>query len=214
MQGPLPEFSPAGSPSSLSSTCELLFYVDSGAGQSMCSCPDAFLSLRPCAIEVIGVSGSLPIFGVGTAMFVLTAAPGLSIVALIHDCLLSPFNLLSVSQLQAAGLNSVDFSIGAPALSIWSRRGTTTIPLFVLDGLYAFHAEPIHPNDDRYQSLHRFHLTARPANLSTFRTSPPTAIPSPPRGFTGIVSSWPDIPLVTDDAMRSSVATHLGQWSC
>ena len=137
MQGPPADLVPVGG-SSLPSTCDVLFYVDSGAGQSMCSCPDAFLSLRPCAIEVIGVSGSLPIFGVGTAMFVLTASQDLPIVALIHDCLLSqgsPFNLLSVSQLQAAGLNSVNFSVGAPALSIWSRRATTTIPLFVQDGL-------------------------------------------------------------------------------
>ena len=45
----------------------ITIHVDSGAGQSLCSCPDAFLDLRPCAIEVVGVSGSLPVFGVGTA---------------------------------------------------------------------------------------------------------------------------------------------------
>ncbi len=48
------------------STLSVVFHVDSGAGQSLCSCADAFVSLRlrACAIEVIGigVAGSLPIF--------------------------------------------------------------------------------------------------------------------------------------------------------
>ena len=124
----------------------------------MCSCPDAFLSLRPCAIEVVGVSGSLPIFGIGTAMFVVNALPDFPIVVLLHNCLLSqgsPFNLLSVSQFQAAAWNSVDFSVGAPALTVRSRKGSKTIPLTIQDGLYGFTAEPIHPNDDRYRLLHR-----------------------------------------------------------
>ncbi len=58
------------------SSLQLLFHMDSGAGQSMCSFPDAFLSVRSCAIEVVGVSGSLPIFGMGSAMFVATTIDG------------------------------------------------------------------------------------------------------------------------------------------
>jgi hypothetical protein len=99
------------------SPLNILFYVDSGAGQSMCSCPDAFLSLRPCAIEVVGVSGSLPIFGIGTAIFIVTALPDLPIVLLLHNCLLSqgsPFNLLSVSQLQTSARNSEIFPLERP----------------------------------------------------------------------------------------------------
>ncbi len=49
-----------------------LFYVDSGAGQYLSSCSTAFLTLEPCSIEVVGVAGSLPIFGRGTAIFALS----------------------------------------------------------------------------------------------------------------------------------------------
>ena len=52
----------------------------------MCSCPDAFLSLRSCAIEVVGVSGSLPIFGIGTVMLVVRSTADLPFVVLVHDC--------------------------------------------------------------------------------------------------------------------------------
>jgi hypothetical protein len=130
----------------------------------MCSCPDAFLSLRACAIEVVGVSGSLPIFGIGTAMFVVRTDADNLIVGLIHECLLSqesPFNLLSVSQFQAVDQNSVNFSLGSPSLSAKSSGGSATIPLLLDDGLYSFLAEPIHPSDDRYRSLPRFDLTPR-----------------------------------------------------
>ena len=119
-------------PLNLMSPLEILFHVDSGAGQSMCSCPDAFLTIRSCAVEVIGVAGSLPIFGVGTAMFILQTAARGPIVGFVHDCLLSqgsPFNLLSVSQLQACARNSVDFSVGSPHLSAHSPTGQATIPL-------------------------------------------------------------------------------------
>ncbi len=39
------------------------FYVDSGAGQCMCSCVDAFTEIRACAVVVVGVAGSIPIHG-------------------------------------------------------------------------------------------------------------------------------------------------------
>jgi hypothetical protein len=231
------------------SPLNILFYVDSGAGQSMCSCPDAFLSLRPCAIEVVGVSGSLPIFGVGTAMFVVTAVSNLPVTILIHDCLLSqgsPFNLLSVSQFQASGRHTVDFSVDGPSLrvrtrghtstrSIRSSQATTTIPLVACDGLYGFYAEPLHPNDNRYSSLPRFHLTTRSEDgASSDALSRATGVATrtatvrfEPRGFTGIVSSWAcDLddedpaskaasrPSGLDTGVLSSTATPLGHWSC
>ena len=128
----------------------------------MCCCPDAFLSLRSCAIEVIGVSGSLPIFGIGTAMFVVRTSADRFVVVRIHNCLLSqesPFNLLSVSQFQTSHLNSVDFRPGSPNFSVQSSAGHAVFPLALLDGLYSFLAESIHPSDDRYRSLPRFDLT-------------------------------------------------------
>ncbi len=36
------------------------FFVDSGAGQSMSACSEAFHTLRDCAILVVGVAGSMP----------------------------------------------------------------------------------------------------------------------------------------------------------
>ncbi len=45
--------------------------MDSGAGQCMCSCSEAFHSLRPCAVMVVGVAGSMPVHGIGTACFTI-----------------------------------------------------------------------------------------------------------------------------------------------
>jgi hypothetical protein len=131
---------------------QLVFHVDSGAGQSMCSCPDAFLTLSPCAIEVVGVSGSLPVFGVGTAVFAVQSATDRTVILLLHNCLLcqwSPFNLLSVSQCKSFTQNSVDFAIASPSLTLKSPAGIIGIPLVLDDGLYSFSAEPIHPVKDK-----------------------------------------------------------------
>ncbi len=54
----------------------VFFYVDSGAGQCLSSCSTAFRSLGSCQLEVVGVAGSLPIFGIGTAIFALVLAGG------------------------------------------------------------------------------------------------------------------------------------------
>ncbi len=175
------------------SPLNLLFHVDSGAGQSMRSCPDAFLSLPSCAIEVIGVSGSLPIFGTGTAMFVIRTADDRLVVGLIHNCLLSqgsPFNLQSVSQFQSSLLNSVDFSVGSPQLSVQSSFGHAICPLD-LHGLYSFSAEPIHPSDDRYRFLPRFDFTPRD----------------------GVFSSRPSTHSVVGGVSHDA-ASPLGEWSC
>jgi hypothetical protein len=56
------------------------FFVDSGAGQCLCSVSDAFSDLQPCRIEVTGVSGSLPIYGRGTANFVALDHDGNSVI--------------------------------------------------------------------------------------------------------------------------------------
>jgi hypothetical protein len=56
--------------------CSVRFYIDSGAGQCMCSCVDAFFGLKACAIVVVGVSGSLPIHSFGTASFLAMDSDG------------------------------------------------------------------------------------------------------------------------------------------
>ena len=146
------------------SSWNVVFHVDSGAGQSLCSCADAFISLRACAIEVIGVSGSLPIFGVGTALFAYTHDDGVITIILLHNCLLSQggaFNLLSVSQLQSSRLHSVNFSPDSPHLWLKSSSGAVQVPLSLTDGLYSVAFEPISVNDVRYATHPRFDLTAK-----------------------------------------------------
>ena len=138
------------------SSLNIVFHVDSGAGQSLCSCSDAFLNLRACAIQVVGISGSLPIFGVGTAIFVIKSGQGKDAVLLIHNCLLSEggaFNLVSVSQLQASGGNSVSFERGTASIRLQSGTGIFHLPLDLQDGLYNFQASPLHINDERYVTL-------------------------------------------------------------
>ena len=203
--------------------------MDSGAGQSICSCPDAFLTLRPCAIEIVGVSGSLPVFGIGTAMFVLRTTTELPVVGLLHDCLLSqgsPFNLLSVSQFQSSIRNSADFAVGSPHLSVsspsWRPTGSADtgsdawalsstrhalISLVLHEGLYSFSAEPIHPSDDRYKTLPRFDLT-----------------PVTPDRRLSVCPDGEELGLITERvSSQSSLATvdiaavfpsPLGRWTC
>jgi len=74
------------------------FYVDSGAGQCLCSCSSAFHSMEACHLQVVGVAGRLSIHGLGTAVF-LVSVDGNETLLRIHNCLHSfgEFNLLSVS---------------------------------------------------------------------------------------------------------------------
>ena len=64
------------------------FFIDSGAGQCMCSCADAFSSLKSCAIVVVGVAGNLPIRSFGTASFIAVDSSGNQRIIRIHNCLL------------------------------------------------------------------------------------------------------------------------------
>ena len=91
----------------------MTFFIDSGAGQSMCACSGAFHSLQACAVMVVGVAGSMPVHGMGTAHFVFSMS-GKDYVLLIHNCLFCHgedcFNLISVSQMLRGGQNKVVFS--------------------------------------------------------------------------------------------------------
>ena len=99
-----------------------LFYVDSGAGQCLCSCDGAFINMSPCEIEILGVAGSLQIYGIGTALFVAKDDSDREVVLRIHNCLFSrgEFNLISVSQLCGKPENRVDLSVVSPALCLMS----------------------------------------------------------------------------------------------
>jgi hypothetical protein len=142
----------------------LVFHVDSGAGQSLCCCEDAFVSLRACAIEVMGVSGSLPVYGVGTAAFLVRDGSGDTSLLLLHNCLLTKggeFNLISVSQMQMPGLHSVDFASDLPQLHLRSTAGLIHVPMQLTDGLYSVVLEPVSINDIRYLQFSQVDLTSK-----------------------------------------------------
>ncbi len=66
----------------------------------MCSCSEAFHTLQACAILVVGVAGSMPAHGIGTACFIATQGDK-EFVVKVHNCLLchgeDSYNLISVS---------------------------------------------------------------------------------------------------------------------
>lgn len=141
-----------------------LFYIDSGAGQCLCSCDGAFVNMSPCEIEITGVAGSLQIYGIGTALFVTMDDKGHEVILRIHNCLFSQgeFNLISVSQLCGKPGNSVNLSIDSPALHVMSsgqKRRKFTIPLHLDDGLFAARFDSIQPDDPKYVHLPKCDVT-------------------------------------------------------
>jgi hypothetical protein len=152
------------------STATSTFYVDSGAGQCLSSCSAAFQSLEPCHIEVVGVAGSLSIFGIGTAVFAVSVRGQPDILIRIHNCLYSfgEFNLLSVSQMQTISCNGLDLSLRAPYIrlhaveNLANNRGEKQfidIPLVMDDGLYAVTMEPVSSEDPRHITSQIYDIT-------------------------------------------------------
>ncbi len=120
------------------------FFVDSGAGQSMSACSEAFHSLRPCAILVVGDAGSMPAHGIGTACFVATAGDKEYILK-INNCLLchgeDKFNLLSASQTLRTRRNKITFSADGSRVTVagsGNARDNIDFGLRENDGLYEF----------------------------------------------------------------------------
>jgi hypothetical protein len=145
----------------------VIFYVDSGAGQCLCSVSTAFSDLQPCRIEVTGVSGSLPIYGCGTANFVALDHNGRQLVVRIPNCLYErcEFNFLSVSQFNQVAGNRVDFSLDSPAVVLVSSAGvprsSARVPLALEDGLFALQLEPLGEWDPRFESLSKYVITRK-----------------------------------------------------
>jgi hypothetical protein len=149
------------------SSSQVTFFVDSGAGQFLCSVSSAFSDLQPCRVEVTGVSGSLPIYGCGTANFVGLDHNRNPLVIRIPNCLYGrcEFNLLSVSQLSQVGGNRVDFSLSAPALILAPPTGvlrsSARVPLVLEDGLFALHLESLGEGDTRFEFLPKYTITLK-----------------------------------------------------
>jgi hypothetical protein len=131
----------------------------------MCACSEAFHSLRPCAIFVVGVAGSMPAHGIGTACFVATAC-GKEYVIKIHNCLLchgeDRFNLLSVSQTLRTKRNDITFRANGSMLQVMESedvREKTSFALRENDGLYELEVSPLFIDDPRLDSLPSVELT-------------------------------------------------------
>ena len=142
-----------------------MIYVDSGAGQSMCSCSSAFADMIPCEIEITGVAGSLQVYGCGTALFVVDDDSGKPFILRISNCLYGQgqFNLLSVSQMCQNPNNCVDFNLDSPALifssPVRTRQRQIRLPLSLEDGLFALTATPFQLDDSRFSSLRKVNVT-------------------------------------------------------
>ncbi len=137
------------------------WYVDSGAGQSISSCTEAFTSVRRCAILVVGVAGTMPVHGMGTARFVVRMNDT-EVILSIHNCLLchgEKFNLLSVSQLLRSTNNAVVFEEGASRILLNNGTLNQRIDLKEEEGLYQTTMQPLNTNDERKDYLMKYDVT-------------------------------------------------------
>jgi hypothetical protein len=107
---------------------------------------------------VIGVSGNLPVQGVGTANFGVFDEDGELRIWKIHNCLLchknngeEEFNLISVSQILRTRRNTVSFGCDQSKITIKSldHKSEYVFPLQLDDGLYSVAAFPVSQNDRR-----------------------------------------------------------------
>ena len=127
----------------------------------MSSCSEAFITLRPCAIIVVGVAGSMPVHGIGTAMFRVSFGDS-DVILTVFNCLFchgedEGFNLLSVSQVLRTKTNSIQFCEGNSEIQIKKDGLEHRIPLRETDGLYELLGSPVSVNDRSELSV--FNLT-------------------------------------------------------
>jgi hypothetical protein len=132
----------------------------------MSACSEAFHTLRDCAILVVGVAGSMPAHGIGTACFVVKAGDTEYILR-IHNCLLchgeERFNLISVSQALRSHQNEITFSAASSRVSVPVCHGDSQqridFGLIESDGLYEWSMSPAYLGDTRLRSLPYVNLT-------------------------------------------------------
>ena len=117
---------------------------------------------------VIGVAGSLPIHGIGTATFLIVDSNGCERLLKIHNCLLcqsttagESFNLISVSQMLKTGLSTVEFNKCQSKMTMQSgkRQQLAVFDLQPDDGLYALDMFPLNAADRRHKTLVSIDMT-------------------------------------------------------
>jgi hypothetical protein len=112
---------------------------------------------------VVGVAGSMPVHGIGTACFILQHGDT-EVILKVHNCLLchgeDNYNLLSVSQVLRTRKSAVIFSADESRLEL---QGLTDEIIKIIlredEGLYALRVSPLYLDDDRHGQLPCFHLT-------------------------------------------------------
>jgi hypothetical protein len=131
----------------------------------MCACSEAFHSLRACAVLIVGVAGTMPAHGIGTACF-MVKQNGRECIVKIHNCLLchgeDQFNLISVSQLLRARTNSITFSADDSRLEMDNDNEDGLKTIFKLkehEGLYELEVSPLSVDDERMRSAFCLDLT-------------------------------------------------------
>jgi hypothetical protein len=111
---------------------------------------------------VVGVAGSMPVHGMGTARF-LVKHNGNEFILAIHNCLLchgeTTFNLLSVSQMLRSTDNSIIFKSGESKIKLQHNNKSQDIDLKEDEGLYGISMQPISISDKRNSYLPRFDVT-------------------------------------------------------
>ena len=129
----------------------------------MCSCSEAFHTLQACAILVVGVAGSMPAHGIGTACFIATQGDK-EFVVKVHNCLLchgeDSYNLISVSQVLRTRMSAIVFSADQSKLEV-GDGGESTIPFSLQEneGLYEWRVSPLYLGDDRIRTLSSLAIT-------------------------------------------------------
>jgi hypothetical protein len=165
----LPILASVNTEEGMSESSFVTFYIDSGAGQCLCSCSSAFTTMEACHLQVVGVAGRLTIHGQGTAVFI-ASVNGQEVLLRIHNCLHSfgQFNLISVSQLKMFSGNSLNFSVENPFLKFSVPQSQSEefpfsecfeIPIIMDEGLYSVSLEPVTASDPRYCTLPVFDVT-------------------------------------------------------
>ncbi len=87
---------------------------------------------------------------------------------------------------------------------LWSKRAA----------LYGFQAEPLHPNDGRYQSLPRLHLTTRAPSFSPVTPALALLDSDPPHLPTLPTSASLPLMLLDGPSLPVLTSSSLGTWSC
>lgn len=129
-------------------------YVDSGAAQTLFCVSEAFLpqSLRASEVVVEGIGGKCSVRQSGSVRILLRADQGVSIIAIIHNCLLSDgcHNLLSVSQIHDHG-HSISLHRHHPQISL--RDHSHPVPLRLEADMYELPFQILTANDPRLHTL-------------------------------------------------------------